>query len=112
MKHLLIITTLTTAIMLPVGAGFAAGTDQIYGSQLMTNQERLEYRKKITSANTAEERERIRSEHHAMMKERAKERNITLPDEPSAGGAGMSDGMHRGGGMGQGGGMGSGGRDY
>lgn len=113
MKKLLIVTSLTAAMIVPTGVIIAAEIEPIYGNQLMTNQERLEYRKKTTNAKTEAERERIRSEHHAMMKERAKEKNITLPDEPPAGGAGMGDGMHQGDGMGQGMGTGGGGgRDY
>lgn len=71
---------------------------QIFGSQLMTSQERTEYRAKLRDAKTVEERERIRSEHHKEMLERARERGVTLPEEPPA----------RGGGMGPGGGMGRG----
>ena len=75
----------------------------IYGSQLMTMQERNEHRAKMRAAKTAEERERIRAEHHEQMKVRAKERGVTLPDAPPAGrGPGMGPG-------GGGGGMGSGG---
>lgn len=73
----------------------------IYGSQMMTVQERNEYRNKMRAAKTAQERERIRAEHHEQMKVRAKERGMTLPDEPPAGrGPGMGPG---GGGMGPGG---------
>lgn len=72
----------------------------IYGSQLMTPQERAEYRDKIRAAKSVEERERIRKEHHEKMKERAQARGVMLPDEPAAGGSGMG----RGGGMGSGGG--------
>jgi len=104
MKQALIISTLMSTLLLSAGVSMAAGNNQIYGSQLMTNQERLEYRKKTMNAKTAEERERIRSEHHAMMKERAKSQNITLPEEPPAGGTGMGKGMNQGGGMGPGGG--------
>lgn len=112
MKKLLIVTSLAAAMIVPTGAVIAADIEPVYGSQLMTNQERLEYRKKITNAKTASEREKIRSEHHAMMKERAKEKNVTLPDEPPSGG-GMGGGMHQGDGMGQGMGTGGGrGRDY
>ena len=74
----------------------------IYGSQLMTEQERLEHRSKMRAAKTAEEREQIRKEHHEQMKARAKERGVALPDEPPARGKGM---MGPGGGMGSGGGM-------
>ncbi len=75
----------------------------IYGYQMMTAQERSEFRTKMRAAQTAEERERIRAEHHARMQERAKERGIALPDQPPArGGAGTGGGMGPGGGMGRG----------
>jgi hypothetical protein len=88
--------------------------EQIYGSQLMTQQERAEYRTKMRAAKTAEEREQIRNEHHERMKARTAERGLTLPEEPPARGRGMGpcgEGIGPGGGgMGpQGGGMGSGG---
>ena len=75
--------------------------DRIYGSQLMTVQERNEFRARMRAAKTVQERERIRNEHHERMQIRAKERGVTLPDEPPAMGGGMGPG---GGGMG--GGMG------
>ena len=78
--------------------------DRVFGSQLMTRQERNEYRNRMRSAKTAEEREQIRAEHHERMMVRAKERGVTLPDDPPARGSGM---MGPGGGMG--GGMGPGG---
>ena len=57
----------------------------IYGYQMMTPQERNEYRNRMRTATTAEERERIRAEHHAQMVERAKARGLKLPEEPPAG---------------------------
>ncbi|MDD3813466.1 MAG: hypothetical protein PHZ02_02380 [Desulfocapsaceae bacterium] len=86
--------------------------DQIYGSQLMTQQERTEFRAKMRSAKTAMEREQIRNEHHLRMQERAREQGVTLPQEPPVRGGmmGTGSGMGTGGGMGSGGGgMGSGG---
>lgn len=81
--------------------------EQVYGSQLMTQQERNEYSARMRAAKTEQERERIRAEHHKQMQVRAKERGVTLPDEPPARGGGMGPG---GGGMGPGsGGMGPGG---
>ena len=81
--------------------------DRIYGSQMMTQQERDEYRSKMRAAKTFEERERIRKEHQERMKVLAKEQGVTIPDEPPVRGGGM---MGPGGGMGPGsGGMGSGG---
>lgn len=72
-----------------------ANQERIYGSQLMTQQERNEYRAKMRAAKTAEERERIRAEHHAAMQARAKERGVTLPEEPPARGRGMGPGGGR-----------------
>lgn len=74
--------------------------DQVYGSQLMTAHERNEYRAKMRSMKTREEREAFRLEHHKQMQERARAQGVTLPDMPPAAGAGMGPG-----------GMGSGGRN-
>lgn len=82
---------------------------QVYGSQMMTPEERAEYRTKMRSMKTREEREAFRREHHQKMQERAKERGMQLPDSPPSGQGGMGrGGMGAGGGMG-GGGMGPGG---
>jgi len=80
--------------------------DQIYGSQLMTQEERMEYRNRMRNAKTLEEREQIRKEHHEQMRVRAKEKGVTLPDEPPARGRGMGPGKGMGPGMGPGGGAG------
>lgn len=60
--------------------------EMLYGYQLMTQQERLDYMQKLQSAKTFEEREKLRIEHHRLMQERAKKRGMTLPDMPPAGG--------------------------
>ena len=100
MKRILMVSVLAAALSLSTGFTLAADQqEQIYGSQLMTQQERSEYRAKMRAAKTADEQEQIRKEHHERMKERAKARGVTLPDAPAA----------RGGGMGTGGGMGPGG---
>ncbi|MBI3221670.1 MAG: hypothetical protein HYZ46_00980 [Nitrosomonadales bacterium] len=109
MKRPLMMSALVISLSLPVGLACAADPNptrektqnqgQVYGSQLMTRQERIEYRAKMRAAKTTEEREQIRKEHHERMKVRAKERGVTLSDEPPA----------RAGGMGAGGGMGPGG---
>ena len=90
--------------------------EQIYGSQLMTLKERNEHRAKLRAAKTEQEREQIRLEHHKQMQERAKERGVTLPDEPTPGGKGAGAGTGPGGGKcgggkcgGPGGGAGPGG---
>lgn len=100
--------TLKIAIALSLMAStsaFAADVP-IYGSQLMTNQERIEHRNKLRAAKTAEEREEVRLQHHEQMQLRAKEQGVTLPDTPPAQGAGQGRRMGPGGGMG---GMGPGG---
>ena len=124
MKRSLMASTLVAVLSLSAGLALAADPEpakeqaqpqkqeQIYGSQLMTPQERSEHRAKMRAAKTAEEQEQIRKEHHKLMQERAKERGVTLPDAPPAGGGGMmGPGGHR---MGPGGGMGGpgGGRGY
>jgi hypothetical protein len=93
MKNTLIVSTLAATLMLAASPVFAAEQqEQIYGSQLMTQQERNEFRAKMRAAKTAEERERIRKEHHERMKERARARGLMLPDEPPDRGSGMRSG--------------------
>lgn len=85
----------------------AQDQDRIYGSELMTRQERIEYHNRMRTMKTQQERETFRQEHHQLMQERAKAQGKTLPDMPPAGmgpGSGMGPGM-----MGPGSGMGSGG---
>jgi len=101
---------LAAALLIAVTAAPALADDQemqVYGWQLMSEQERAEHRAKMQSFKTEEERERYRMEHHSMMQERAKTRGVTLPDEPQPRGKGMGHGP--GGGMGMGSGSGRGG---
>jgi hypothetical protein len=63
--------------------------ERIYGSELMTPQERNQYLARMRALKTLEEREQFRKEHHEQMQERAKQRGVTLPDEPPAQGRGM-----------------------
>jgi hypothetical protein len=79
--------------------------EQVYGWQLMSEQERQEHRQQMQQMKTEEEREAFRREHHEKMQERARQMGVTLPEEPGQGGKGMGPG---GGGMGPGGGMGGG----
>jgi hypothetical protein len=64
----------------------------IYGSQLMTDAERADYRSRWRAARSDDERERLRSEHHDRMQERARDRGVTLPHEPPPRGAGPGPG--------------------
>lgn len=96
-------------------SGAMAAEQAVYGSELMTNQERIEQRAKMNAAKTSQAREQVRLEHHEKMQMRAKERGVTLPENPPVPGAGMGPqnggmgaGMGAGAGMGSGGGMGRG----
>jgi len=70
--------------------------EQIFGTQLMTQQERNEYRAKMGDAKNDKEREQIRSKHHKLMMIRAKARGVILPDEPPVRGGRMGAGGNRG----------------
>lgn len=95
---------LIVALFVMLGSGIAGAAEQaqanksmqanaqdketIYGSQLMTREERAEHRAKMRGFKTKEEREAYRVEHHKKMQERAKKQGKTLPDMPSAQGCG------------------------
>jgi len=80
--------------------------EPVYGSQMMTEQERNEHRAQLRAAKSEEERDQIRRAHHDHMRHRAQERGVTLPEEPAARGGGT--GLGPGPGAGPGGGMGVG----
>ena len=84
-----------------------AADTPIYGSQLMTKQERIEHLNKLRAAKTVEERDQVRLQHHEQMQLRAKEKGVTLPDAPPAMGGGQGRGMVGVGGMGPGPGRGA-----
>ncbi len=88
MRRTLIAVAIGTALLAGIAPATEAG-QPIYGSQLMTQQERLDHRARMRAAASAEEREQIRADHHERMQERARAHGITLPDEPPARGAGM-----------------------
>lgn len=107
MKHLSI---LAFSLFMALGAPVPAAADshmqageRVYGSEMMTRQERAEYHDRMRALKTEQEREAFRLEHHQKMQERAKAQGKSLPDMPPA---------DRGPGMGPGGGkgMGPGGR--
>lgn len=105
MKRLLTVSTLASVLLMPAGVVLAADQgaaresaqtqQQVYGSQLMTEQERNEHREKMRAAKTPEERKQLQMENHERMKERAKARHMKMSEQPPA---------VRGGGMGSGGG--------
>jgi hypothetical protein len=96
-KPIFLLPVLTVAMCMMLGANVSVAAEQaqaqksetVYGSQLMTREERTEYRAKMRSLKTKEEREAFRMEHHQKMQERAKAQGKTLPDTPPAQGGGM-----------------------
>ena len=78
-KYAIVAATLGM-VTLGMSAPVFAADDTVYGSQLMTAQERLEYRDRLRNAKSAEERQQIRNEHHKRMQERAEEMGVSLPD--------------------------------
>ena len=48
--------------------------EAIYGSQLMTRQERAEYHARMNNLRTSEERDAFRAEHHQKMQARARQK--------------------------------------
>lgn len=94
------LSALLGALLLASGGAVAADAAQepIFGSQLMTEQERTVHRARMWAAENDEARNAIRAEHHEQMRTRAQERGVTLPEVPPARGAGMGQGR----GMGQG----------
>jgi len=77
--------------------------EDIYGTQFMTQQERERYREQRRAARDDDERQRLELYHRNRMNMRARNKGVTLPDDPR----GMRGGNGAGGGMG-GGGMGGG----
>ncbi len=81
------ITTLVTTLILTSKLALAADPvspeepQQVYGKQLMTEQERSEQRSKMRAATTSEERDQIRKDNQEQMKQRAKEQGVTLIDK-------------------------------
>jgi hypothetical protein len=61
---MIVLSALIGALLLSAGFALAVDQEQINGNQLMTEQERDEYRAKMRAAKTAEEQEKIRMEHH------------------------------------------------
>lgn len=51
---------------------------EIYGYQLMNEQERNQYREQLQAAKSSEEQTRMRAEHHRQMQERANQKGLDL----------------------------------
>lgn len=109
--RVLLVSTFSTTLLLYSGLTLAEDNgriqeqvqtqEQVYGRELMTEQERAEHQFKMRAAKSEEERKQIRKEQHEKMQIRAKERGLSMPDGPPARGGGMGNGMGSGGGNGR-----------
>jgi hypothetical protein len=63
----------------PVGGGMG----NVFGPQLMTEEERAAYRARVRSAKTKEASDKIRTEQHEELEARAKEKGIIPPETPA-----------------------------
>lgn len=116
LKRTFTLSMLTAALALSIGLALATepastpppAKETVYGSQLMTQQERAAHQAKMRAAKTPEEKAQVRAEHHEKMKVRADQQGKVLPENPPAVGGGMGPGPGPGGGMGFGPGPGGG----
>ena len=69
--------TKTHAASAQAGNG-AAGGKGIYGGNLMTEQERNQYRERLGSMKTDQERNAFMAQHQEVMQKRSKERNVPI----------------------------------
>lgn len=74
----------------------ARDQNRIYGHELMSAQERQDYRERLRAARTAEERRRLMEEHREAMLKRAQERGLTLAEDGSIWRHGMPNGQRAG----------------
>lgn len=83
----------------PRGKGRAErgeGRGQHRRRNLMTAEERKQYREELRSKTTDEERDQVRKEFREKKRERARERGIELPDQPKhRGGGGRGQGQRQ-----------------
>ena len=78
-----IFSALTAAMIIFSGNTFAEDQQPVRGSQLMTEQERLQHREKMQNAKTAEERQQIQKANHVLMRARAEARGLKLRQRPT-----------------------------
>ncbi len=71
----------------PQGAAAPSRRELIYGAELMTHEEREQYRARMRGAQAPAEGQRLRAEHRAAIQQRARERGVRVFEPPPAGGA-------------------------
>lgn len=96
---LALLTVFTGPVYASDQAKIQNSAQQVYGSQLMSAEERLQYHQQLRVLQTEQEKEQFRIQHHHKMQERAKALGKTLPEQPREGGYGYGygDGAKQGG---------------
>ncbi|NNL07523.1 MAG: hypothetical protein HKO86_07340 [Gammaproteobacteria bacterium] len=74
---------------------------QLYGRELMTEEEYAAHHDKMRAAKTEDERQQIRKQNHELMKARAEQRGLSIPEEPPSRSGKKGDHRKHGGGKGQ-----------
>jgi hypothetical protein len=79
------IVSVALAVLACMGVSAAADPQPVEreiipGSELMTSQEREQYRQRTRAAGSAEERQKVRAEHVKQMRERARVRGLRLAE--------------------------------
>jgi len=82
MSKVLIKSLFIAAVVALAVPAMANEVEPIYGSQLMTQEERQAHQIQMRNATSAEERERIRQKNHEKMRLRAKEKGVPFSDQP------------------------------
>ncbi len=83
----------------------AQDNEEVFGRELMTQQELQEHRQTMRNLNTEAERAQYQQQHHERMLQRARERGVELKNGM---GRGMGSGQGMGGGQGKGASQGKG----
>lgn len=87
--------TLLASTLFALLPGSVLAAPDTYGWELMSEQERVQHRERMQNCEAAGDCEQYRMEHHQRMQERAKQRGVTLPDQPRPRGQGTGMGMDR-----------------
>jgi hypothetical protein len=84
---------LSSRLVLAIAPIITQDQEQVYGSQLMTQQEKTEIQSKMRAAKTSAEKEQIRKDNHLRMQERAKEQGVILSTRKPNRGSGRKLGL-------------------
>jgi hypothetical protein len=73
---------------LTAGPALAAEREYVYGAELMTPQEREQYRRDLRAAPSPDAEAKVRERHRSQIRERARKRGVELVEPAGTVGAG------------------------